>query len=556
MLATVRDVTSLQVPKIVTRSEDITNKFSCIFHRFKVYSKVVSFDLYQCDFCKHYFTSRSSVDAHHHQETSPSPWNYDEGNALKALINFICVCDISLDSITDNTFNEFLSEINPQFRVASRNTLRKQIQEFAEQIQQENLQSVMGKYVYLLIDDAQRFCRNFTGIIIVSRQNIFFWKLQELEATHATDLVQAILPVLNILHMINAHVVAAVTDNASNMIKTIDELNHIPGCYIIRFACLCHTINLGLKKVLTNDFPDIHNAIIALLDYLKKKLKHSKPCITIRWDSYAEATRYIADNWDNLFIFIGLDKQKKVSHSIIDQLNKHIAAIGNRNNAMLISDVLQSVWNLINKLEGNKRTLEEFWPILLSFENELRSYRCFFSKMISIKIFQEIIMKDDFIISLLAFSFLDIGKTIITKSYYSEKIIKNMKLCLVKFLKETNQLKNIDKIIKEYDYYIKTTEQIPNVNITYWETLKENTNSYLADIAIQLLGIPCSEAGVERLFAHLGGFFNHQSKNTKNDLINYRLAIKMNYIFHKKDNNEDLVPIKRIHRFATIKFKE
>ena len=165
-------------------------------------------------------------------------------------------------------------------------------------------------------------------------------------------------------------------------------------------------------------------------------------------------------------------------------------------------------------------------------------------------------MKDDFIISLLAFSFLDIGKTIITKSYYSEKIIKNMKLCLVKFLKETNQLKNIDKIIEEYDYYIKTTEQIPNVNITYWETLKENTNSYLADIAIQLLGIPCSEAGVERLFAHLGGFFNHQSKNTKNDLINYRLAIKMNYIFHKKDNNEDLVPIKRIHRFATIKFKE
>ena len=86
----------LLLPEEVTVTTD-TNRLGSQFNVFTIFSGKYPFHCYQCLKCHKLFTSRSPFENHVHTKET---WNYNPKKATNALMDFVCVCNISIDAIT------------------------------------------------------------------------------------------------------------------------------------------------------------------------------------------------------------------------------------------------------------------------------------------------------------------------------------------------------------------------------------------------------------------------------------------------------------------------
>ena len=57
----------------------------------------------------------------------------------------------------------------------------------------------------------------------------------------------------------------------------------------------------------------------------------------------------------------------------------------------------------------------------------------------------------------------------------------------------------------------------------------------LAELAIRIISMPCSEIPVERLFSHLKYLYDTKEYNKSEDLLNAQMANRMETIYSKKE---------------------
>ena len=172
-----------------------------------------------------------------------------------------------------------------------------------------------------------------------------------------------------------------------------------------------------------------------------------------------------------------------------------------------------------------------------------------YAKQLWFTVIRQLFLKHDFSITLLAFTFTRTGHDFVKNEIHLKMILPGLKKTLCYYLHYTNQYANAQQIVQLYRTYI--CDDIPNEALFYWDDLQTHHGCYdLAPIANQLMHIPCSEAAIERLFSHLSYFFNSHNKHTKEDLIDYRLTIKMNYIFQHAEKPRFNGPDSLIDHYA------
>ena len=537
----------------ITQNE-ITNDFGNKFHLFIVNDEVCPFNCYQCSICHKYFTSKSSVTKHHH---TAETWKYDEVKAADALMDFVCVCNISINAITSEVFEQFVHSINPYFQISKKTAFRERLQEYSERIHTKNLVSLQGKNVYLLIDGVRKFTRAFEALIVVTHDSIFFWHLKEMPHATGLNIATFVTDVVSFLtHSIGCRVISITSDNASNNINAFGDFlengsSSFDNVHFIRFACLCHTIELGIHDFLkAGEGLIYYDALLILLDYIKTKKHDSYPNMTIRWDSIYDCCDYVQKNWNNLILFINQDKEKH-KKSVQDPINA-FRIFGSKITFDVFFTCMKASWDLIKHFEGDHSTISSVWFYIVEYYGILSKYfeDYDFTKKLWIKIIRQISFKNDLLITLLAFSFTKQGHDLIACSITKREMLNYMIGTLDIYLRRTNQTTLVNDLKTIHKLYISYIEN-PFDEYERWETLEPSNPLYgLGQIATQLLEIPCSEAAVERLFAHLNNFFNSHSKQTNEDLLNSRLTIKMNYIFKHAEKPEYLSINEVIHHYT------
>lgn len=105
---------------------------------------------------------------------------------------------------------------------------------------------------------------------------------------------------------------------------------------------------------------------------------------------------------------------------------------------------------------------------------------------------------------------------------------------------EENDMK-IEIFERRFQYLLGFVD-IPLINNdldNFWlEMTNDNDLGLIAQIAIRLLIMPCSEATVERMFSHLKYLYGPRNQDSSPELINAEMAIKMQQ-FYKQKNKEE-----------------
>ena len=432
----------------ITQNE-IANDFGNKFQLFIVNDELCPFNCYQCSICHKYFTSKSSVTRHHH---TTETWKYDEVKAADALMDFVCVCNISINAITSKVFEQFVYSINPYFHISKKTAFRDRLKDYSERIHTKHLLSLQGKNVYLLIDGVRKFTREFEALIVLTHDNIFFWHLKEMP--HATGVNIATFVsgiVFYLTHSIGCRVISITSDNASNNINAFgsffdDPASSFLNVHFIRFSCLCHTINLGIHDFIKIGEGSIYyNALLVLLNFIKTKKHVSHPIMTIRWDSIYDCCEYVQQNWNDLILFINQDKEKH-KKSVEDPINA-FRVFGSKNTFDVFTTCMKASWELINQLEGDHSTISSFWFCIVQYYGILSQFfeSYAFTKQLWIKIMRQVYLKGDLLITLLAFSFTKEGHDLISDSITKREMLVSLLQTLSKYLKYTNQINNLKK---------------------------------------------------------------------------------------------------------------
>ena len=193
------------------------NVYGTKFHVYSFSRENFSMKIYQCTECSRIYTSRTSFANHTHNVSM----SYDPIIAHALLYTFVSVFDISLSSITSNLYNAFITSLGSTFKTGSRNTFKTGIKNFAKAIEKHNVQTLYNQNVYLLIDGAKKFNRDFEGVIAVTTRRLFLVKLIEVNDTTsltiATELTKIVKDLSNEGH---CHVISITSDNATNNIAT------------------------------------------------------------------------------------------------------------------------------------------------------------------------------------------------------------------------------------------------------------------------------------------------------------------------------------------------
>ena len=124
--------------------------------------------IYQCKQCHTIFTSNNTMKKHvcKNIQTYNSVSSFNPTKTMELYLEAIACEDISLRAAASDCMKRFVDSFKRNFTIPSRNTIRKKIIEFADQIQKKQFDSIKGEYASILIDGAKRYFRNSEGVVI------------------------------------------------------------------------------------------------------------------------------------------------------------------------------------------------------------------------------------------------------------------------------------------------------------------------------------------------------------------------------------------------------
>ena len=565
------------------------NDYSTLLYRYSYYDDFYSYTFYQCAECRKIFTSRSSFCHHYHllQANRSRERELPLNQVLHTLFDFICVSNVSLHAIDSEVFLTFCHALNPHFTLPTRNILRTELVSYSESLKSSFLTSVQNEYVYALIDGAKKFSRTFEAIIVLTHNIIFFWSLNEMTTTKSCDIATLIRDLEFQLNRVNARLISVTSDNASNNVAAfrdnhfvtsfsdviflrnvpdeakkpiMDQLDSKFGPFtceyyaqphefmrdnVIRFACICHTLELALEHTMSK-FPKIQLSFLIIIRFCEKYFTNV-PRITERWSSYAEVSKYIQHNFNMIKRQAYLLKKQNSHYQSLDEIIKSFQIFQDVSLSDL-ADILNVFWETIKELEGDLKRVGDVWVCVTNMVRELQSFKDnSFADTLIRETYHEIFSKGDFELVLITYSLTGVGRRDLIDNFGVQQVIFVFNRFIGVKFELWPLLANI--LTKQYNDYM-TDDVYNNIDIGYefWKEEAEGEHTripQLAIFALKYMDIPCSEAAVERLFAHLGNLYNKQSLNSKNDLLQARLSIKINYIFQQnsKKNSSDICNI-------------
>ena len=481
---------------------------------------------YYCTLCHHIYVSKKAVDSHDCRPCMNQS-TFNPNQTKVDLLIAIAVCDLSFKTVCSKPFRKFVDDFGCNFHISSERQMIRDMKSLAMEINEKNLQSLYGQTVSILFDGAKRVGNNYEGVILYTRPRLYFYPFSILDKEKATDIAKVIITTINDLNNRGVRVIAACSDNASNNIAAFANHSysvryHI-GDGIIRVPCFAHTSNLATKDVFDGKFKSITHAIVLITKVHPPGQKQTCSFSATRWKSLYECIQYICNYND----FYATNEETQQLYNLIEQTHSwHILRI-----------CAQIMWEFTAELEKDHSSICDVFLFVNDTLEKLKSiimypipdamYRSVRKRFTSEKSME---------IPCLSFVCTKIGKSIFNALNDSE-LQESVSKCAINgataYSSEHPTWFNQEELQKELKAYLNSVD-IPFSDMSYWEQMK-NTKGYkwpeLAQLAYDVVQIPCSEAPVERFFAHLEKILSPQRRRMTPELVSAISIVKMDYLF-------------------------
>jgi hypothetical protein len=339
----------------------------------------------------------------------------DAGLSLQQVrfVKWVCSCNISLRSVTNEEFREFLSGISPDFHLqVSRKTLRKQILDYSAYLQEKMFSPgsrAFGKPGTLIIDPALRYPsgglpqyvsliadgmtwadRALYVVVAFTPAQLYFVDLVHVPATDHETIATEIAGIVKKMDERGVKVRSICTDNAANLVRAFDS--HVP--HPLEQRVLKDTLSAKVNRVIVHVRCSVHTmhlvysdmkkgcpGFVAFKDWVKKMLQWLRtpeprkalrdlgvtakvPRIQeIKWCTYSQGSAFLYENKDAI---CGLVIRRRAAHdrTVVDWYDDPY-----------MLDIVRRITEFIRRTEGSYVCLPEMYHKLIILIEGLESER-------------------------------------------------------------------------------------------------------------------------------------------------------------------------------------
>lgn len=492
----------------------------------------------------------------------------------KDFINFICTCGFSFNSASKRSFKMFLHRINPNYKIPNTRVLRMDINLYAGEIQLAILRALRNKSCSILTDGGTNNGSQFYPIILFTPQRLYFFALPRLEKTTSKDIIDTMIPFINQLKANNTRIISCCTDNCSNVRSatantgqnTISQVAQLP---ILRIPCEIHSSLLFIADIrkdsrseLSIFFSQVQFIISKLHDSgIKQEIQRLVPGKVpiyeeIKWMSISDCLNYILKNEKQLNAIIS--KYKKVFgcycfptcwreiNQALEPFTKFIKSI-QKDNSLLYefyheAKIMTKQWKTLVETSGTSEQTKSFFKSFLVHFKERFRRTC------------------DGLISKVAFLFTPERLESFRKKYHilisSENYKKTdeTKKLYSKYTEIKERFFKVARFFKLYNndfeyffhWYLTNFSFSSKELFAQWKDFKcfeisdERTKKTydfdnFAEVIINILNLPASEAAAERAFSQLKYLVPVSRSSTEDRMIMSQMIIRMNWIYQYGD---------------------
>ena len=494
---------------------------------------------YQCQRCHRLFVAHSGMQQHCCYSDDIKDFQFNPRKVLNDLIILAVVHDISIHALCSQETQNLIDDFGRDFHIPSEKTMRRRIIDKSLEIINTNIESLKGKTVSLLTDEAKRTGRYFEGVILYTKQRLYFYPFAVMKDNKAKEIATDIASVINYLNSKDISVISVCSDNGSTNIAAFNPKNpyaveyHI-GSGIIRVPCFCHLTETACKDVFYGEYKRITTAVIHILKYTPPTLKSTKQLSNTRWDSMYECVAFICMHSDfystypataQTFSYIDTEFSWSFLKQITYILWIHIASLERDHSS--ICDVMVYTYEVLKLLAMMQKPLAAaVYNSIINrlFKNDALCIPCA-AFLLTYRGFEAIhnVLDPNLLQTIMKCAKKGVQIYSIERKCYDAVVTQNG---FEWFLKE-----NIDMSL--YEENPEGMYEILMHDMKYTEEQRQ-----FFHMAFEIVQIPCSEAAVERFFSCLEKFLSPQQRQTKNDLLNAKSIIKMEYLFsHSSTQN-------------------
>jgi hypothetical protein len=404
-----------------------------------------------------------------------------------------------------------------------------------------------------MIDGVRAADRSWVGVCLATVKGMSFLRILTVEGQTAVNIANRLLEVIEDLQTKGFWVIAVVTDNASNEIAAINELDNTAelqqkNILVFRIPCLSHTADLALQAALEIVFPgrDVFMDMTALRKALTKPLRGKTKKIPVscrtRWLSLGKLVSYFVRN------------RVLIESWLLEDSRDRAAAlrIWERYDFASLSTVFEILDDFIRWTEREDASLATAWDevlkVLWKLHNRTTSpfawalHERFLYRMTTTADLRQLILS--YLLTLPGlrwYRFLPLVAPYDKPRHVlaSQRDVRALVQPLVRHF-ATIFATDYNIVDRLWDDYLRQTDLRVSSPLfagsVFWRTVQARGLPVrpgerpcpcfpLADMAVILLHAPVSESSVERVFSILREIFGKRRQGMKEDLVEARLTL-------------------------------